>query len=90
MLGNFECILVVCLFFFKVREKAKIRNQYNQGHHIESDKNTGKHHTQESKDVSPFPTSDHKNALNITVIISKYATKIVGKQDKQVACVHWR
>ena len=40
-------------------KKAKIRNRYNQVPHLtwgsirESDKNTRKHHTQESQEVSP-------------------------------------
>ena len=50
----------------KVRKKAKIRNRYNQVLHLtqettwESGKNTRKHHTQESQEVSPFPAVDHK------------------------------
>ena len=54
----------------KVRKKAKIRNQYNQLPHLtqdttwENDKNTRKHHTKESQGVSPFPTGDHKAAMN--------------------------
>ena len=48
----------------KVRKKAKIRNQYNQVPHLthdtewESDKNTIKHHIQDSEEVSHFPTGD--------------------------------
>ena len=55
---------------FKVNKETKIRNRYNQVPHLtkditrESDKNTIKHHTQESKEVSPFPAGDHKAALN--------------------------
>ena len=54
----------------KGRKKAKIRNQYNQVPHLtrdtvrESDKNTRKHHTQESQEVSPFLASDRKAARN--------------------------
>ena len=49
----------------KVRKKAKIRNRYNQAPHLiqdttwESNKNTIKHHTQESQEFSPFPAGDH-------------------------------
>ena len=45
----------------KVSKKAKIRNPYNQDQHLtqdttwESDKNTRKHHVQESQEVNPFP-----------------------------------
>ena len=52
----------------KVRKKTKIRNRYNQVPHLtqdtvrESDKNTRKHHIQESQEVSPFPAGDHKAA----------------------------
>ena len=55
---------------FKVRKEGKIRNRYNQAPHLtqdptwESDKNTIKHHMQESQDVSPFPAGDHKAAMN--------------------------
>ena len=51
----------------KVRNAAKIRNQYSQVPHLtqditwESDKNTIEHYTQE---VSPFPAGDHKSAMN--------------------------
>ena len=54
----------------KVRKKAKIRKQYNQAPHLtqyttsESDKNTIKHHIQESQEVGPFPAGDHKAAMN--------------------------
>ena len=64
------------LVFFKnekshnKRKKARIRNRYNQVLHMtqdtiwESDKNTRKHHRQESQEVSPFPAGDHKAARN--------------------------
>ena len=54
----------------KLRKNAKIRNWYNQVPHLtqditwESDKNTRKHLTQESQEVSPFPAGDHKAATN--------------------------
>ena len=54
----------------KVRKKANIRNRHNQVLHLtqdttwESDKNTRKHHIQESQEVSPFTTGDHNAALN--------------------------
>ena len=53
----------------KVREMAKIRNQYNKVPHLtkdttwESDKITIRHHKQEAE-VSPFPAGDHKAAMN--------------------------
>ena len=43
-----------------------IRNQYNQAPRLtqdttwESNKNTTKHHTQESKEVSHFQAGDHR------------------------------
>ena len=54
----------------KVRKKAKIRNRCNQvPHHSqdttwESDKNTRKHHIQESQEVRSSPAGDHKAAMN--------------------------
>ena len=57
-------------FLFKVKKKGKIRNRYNQVPHLtqdtiwESDKDTRKHHTRESQEVSPFPAGDHKAARN--------------------------
>ena len=48
----------------EVRKKAKNKTRYNQAQHLtqdttwESDKNTIKHHIQESQDVSPFPAGD--------------------------------
>ena len=59
----------------KVKKKAKIRNRYNQILHLtwdiiwKSDKNTRKHHRQESKEVrpmgQPFSADDYKTARNI-------------------------
>ena len=55
---------------YKVGKKAKIRNLYNQVPHQtqdttwESDKNTSKHHTQESQEASPFPAGDNMAAMN--------------------------
>ena len=57
------------LFYYQ-RKNAKIRNRYNQIPHLtqetiwESDKNTRKHHIQESQEVRPFPAGDHKAAMN--------------------------
>ena len=54
----------------EARKKTKIRNRYNQVPHLtqdttwESDKNTRKHHTQESQEASPFPAGDHKAPIN--------------------------
>ena len=54
----------------KVSKKTKDRNRYNQVLHLtqdttgESEKNTRKHHKQESQEVSPFPADDHKAAMN--------------------------
>ena len=55
----------------KVREKAKIRNRYNQVPHLtkdtiwERDKSTRKCHPLEGQEVSPFPTGDHNATINI-------------------------
>ena len=52
------------------RKKANFRNQYNQVLHLtqetiwECDKNTRKHHIQESQEVCPFPAGDHKALRN--------------------------
>ena len=51
-------------------KKVKIRNRYNQVPHPtrdtiwENDKNTRKHRTRESQEVSSFPAGDHKGARN--------------------------
>ena len=50
----------------EVSKKAKIMNQYNQVPRLaqdttlESDKNTRKHHIQESQEISLFLAGDHK------------------------------
>ena len=50
----------------KVKKKAYIKNRYNQvltpaqDTIWENDKNTRKHHTQESQEVSPFQAGEHK------------------------------
>ena len=54
----------------KARNKAKIRNWYNQVPHLiqdtkwESEKHTIKHHIKESQEVSLFPASDQKAIVN--------------------------
>ena len=54
----------------KVESKAKIRNRYNKDPYLtwntiwESDRNTRKHNTQESQEVSPFPAGDHKKQVS--------------------------
>ena len=64
----------------KVKKKANIRNQYNQVLHLtwdtiwENDKNTRKHHTQESQEDSPFPAGDYKTARNRQDSITKKNT----------------
>ena len=58
-----------CLLSLKVRKRAKIRNRYNQVPRLTQDTN-GKvttsqlDITNESQEVSPFPTGDHKAAMN--------------------------
>ena len=46
-----------------LRKNAKIRNQYNQVPHLTQDTER-KHHLQESQEVGPFTTCDHKAARN--------------------------
>ena len=53
----------------KVRKRANIRNRYNQALHLTQDTN-GKvtisqlYITNESEEVSPFPTGDLKASIN--------------------------
>ena len=60
----------ICKLVFKVSKEETIRNRYNQVPHLiqgttpESDKNTIKHHTKESQEVSPFLAGDYKAAMN--------------------------
>ena len=71
----------------EVRKKAKIRNRYNQVPRLtkdivwESNKNTRKHHTHESQEVSPFPSGDQKVAKNRHGSMAKTSTNI--KKDPQ-------
>ena len=48
---------------------------------LESDKNTRKHHTQESQAVSSFPAGDHKAARNRQHSMTK--TNANNKKDPQ-------
>ena len=56
---------LVCFPNIKVKQRAKPRNRYNQVPQLtqdtiwESDKNTRKHHTQETQEISHFPAGDH-------------------------------
>ena len=63
--------------------KAKSRNRYNQAPHLtqgttrESGKNTIKHHTQESQELSPFPAAmkRQENKTNKKHKQQKWSTK---------------
>ena len=53
----------------KVKKMAKIRNRYNQTHHLTHDANgkvtTSKLDiTNESQEVNPFPAGNHKASIN--------------------------
>ena len=55
---------------FKARQTTKIRKRYNRVPHLtqdttwESNKNTKKHITNKSQEVSPFTAGDYKAAIN--------------------------
>ena len=49
----------------------------------ESYKNTRKHHTQESQEVSPFPVGDHKATRNRQDSIIKTNVNINNEKDPQ-------
>ena len=49
----------------KDQESIQSRPHLTQDITWESDKNTIRHHIQESQDISPFPAGDHKAAMNI-------------------------
>ena len=76
---HFTCILVSLMIkcVLKVRKKAKIKNLYDQAPHPtqgttqESDKNTPKHHIQESQAASLFRAGDHKATMNRQENITK-------------------
>ena len=76
-------------WYRKVRKKAKIRNPHNQVPHLtqdttlESDKITRNHHTQESQEFSPFPTGDHKAAMNKTA----WQTRNISNKMIHKSCI---
>ena len=82
---NIHCIS------WEVRQKAKIRNQYNQVPHLnkatewESVKNTRKYHIQESQEVSPFSTGDHRAARNRHHSMSKINTNKIKIHKRNIA-----
>ena len=57
------------VLLLQVRKRAKIRNRYNQVPHLTQDTN-GKvttsqlDITNQSQEVSPFPSADHKTSIN--------------------------
>ena len=60
---------VYTLITNRVREKAKIRNRYNQAPHLTQDTNGKVTYSQlditnKSQEVSPFPAGDHKAPIN--------------------------
>ena len=74
----------------KIRKQAKIRKRFNQIPHLaldtilESDKNIRKRHIQESQEVIPFPTGDHKAARNRQYsITNKHETHITKRIHKR-------
>ena len=77
----------------KISNKAKTRNQYNQVPHLtqdttwKSDKNTRKHHIQESQEVSPFPAGDHKAEMNRQECMKNTKHKWQKKSTKEAR--HW-
>ena len=64
-------------------------NRYNQVPHLpetpiwESDKNTRKHHTQESKEVSLFPAGDHKAAKTDKTVLLRQTWNTNNEKDPQ-------
>ena len=48
----------------KDQESIQSSTTPDPGHHMGKRKNAGKHHIQESQEVSPFPTGDHNVAGN--------------------------
>ena len=46
----------------KDQESVQLSTTPDKVHHMERDKNTRKHHTHASKEVSAFPAGDHKAA----------------------------
>ena len=60
---------LVCISFIKVSKGAKIRNRYNQVPHLIQDTNwkvtnSQLYTTNESQEVGPFPTGNHKAQIN--------------------------
>ena len=54
---------------FKIRKTARFRNQYNQVPHLSQDTKLESNKitiniTNKSQEVSPFPSGDHKAAIN--------------------------
>ena len=49
----------------------------------EGDKHTRKHHIQESQEVSPFPTGDHKAARNRQDSMANKHETLITKKDIQ-------
>ena len=74
----------LCLHnIIKVKKNAKIRNWTIWVPHITCDKNTRKHHTQESQADIPFSAGDHKAARNRQDSIIKINMKHKQHTDPQ-------
>ena len=73
----------------EVKKRAKIRDLFIQVPQLtrdtirESDKNTRKHHTQESQEVSPFHPGDHCFARNRKASMIK--TNMEHKRKRSIA-----
>ena len=57
------------VLLLQVRKRAKIRNRYNQVPHLTQDTNgkvttSQSDITNQSQEVSPFPSADHKTSIN--------------------------
>ena len=74
---------------FKSKKEGKDQKLIHQTLHLtkdttwESNKITIKHHTQESQEVNPFSTGDHKATTNIKRKNDKHETKITKMIHKR-------
>ena len=70
-------------------DQEPIQSNTSPGHHMGSDKNTRKHHTQKSQKVNPFTAGDHKAARNRQDSITDMKHKLQKGSTKGVPPWNW-
>ena len=62
------------------QESIQLSITFDKGHHEKVTKHTRKHHSQESREVSPYPAADHKGCKEHQDSITKANVKQITQK----------